>query len=87
MPRRDKPTRLQCVGLSMKLHTSVYRGDHTADVCKVLQPVFGESVMELAKRAFDEEEYTYGRAGGDNPEFDWIEIRPVFNEEERPEKS
>ena len=84
MPKRDKPTRLVCVGFSMKLHTSEFRGDHTADVCKVLPPVFGESVMELAKRAFDEKGYVFGRSI--NREFDWIEIRPVFNEEERPEE-
>ena len=61
-------------GYVVKLHTAVFRGDHTADVCKILTGNDMTSVRELVKDSFPE----ICNSDGDGHHFDWIEIRPIY---------
>lgn len=55
--------------LNILLHTSQYRGDHTADVCRAIGVSEYETVADLARRLLKPGEH-----------YDWIEIRAVSEE-------
>ena len=62
-------------------HTSSYRGDHTADICVVVDLVPGETVEQLAERVL-----TANRRDEpfDNAYSDSIEIKLVLPWKEAP---
>ena len=64
-------------GYVVKLHTSVFRGDHSSDVCRILSTNKATSVADLIGGAFPKT-HRYVLPSGDDPHYDWIEIRPIY---------
>ena len=58
---------------AIKHFTTDYRGDHTADVCRMLDPILGETVEALIRRAINPDEKRYYS----DAHFDRIEIQVV----------
>ena len=62
-------------GYVVKLHTSIFRGDHTAEVCEIIDVSGDTCISDLAKNAFHWETPVSQR---DECRFDWVEIRPIY---------
>ena len=62
--------------VSVLWHTSEFRGDHSSDVVQAYEPLPGETVDELVKRLMACPDGTIPASSC----FDWIELRPVWEE-------
>ena len=62
------------IGFCVKLHTSEFRGDHTADVCRIVDVRRETTIGELLGLCFpirDEDEYVHH-------EHSFVEVRPIY---------
>lgn len=70
--------------ISVQLHTTDYRGDHSADVCQIHEVREGETVDELAARLLTRSEYNrkQGKRMAVVQPNDYVVIRPVVETDE-----
>lgn len=68
-------------GFVVTYHTAEFRGDHTADVKRVVEVTPETTIGQLVKDSFPTVSYpTYAGKGNEaygSPEYDWLEICPV----------
>lgn len=60
--------------IQIMLHTTDYRGDHAADVCRVVEYKPGETIEALCERSALGANLGNGRAVGENLQIRLVEI-------------